>query len=91
MKTGPAGQYSLGDTRVRQHRGVKETKGVRWRGRPTPGRLSARGKSSLTSSQKLAMAEEETDETCSWLELIFQAELLPASKDGEKLGMRIKE
>lgn len=42
-------------------------------------RSAQRGKSKADFIAKLAIAEEEADETCYWLELIIEAELL--SKD----------
>lgn len=40
-------------------------------------RSAQRGKSKADFIAKLAVAEEEADETCYWLELIIAAELLP--------------
>ena len=43
-------------------------------------RSAQRGKSKLDFIAKLAIAEEEADETCYWLELILAAELLPQDR-----------
>ncbi len=43
-------------------------------------RSAQRGKSKADFIAKLAIAEEEADETCYWLELIIEAELLPPEK-----------
>lgn len=43
-------------------------------------RSAQRGKSKADFIAKLAIAEEEADETCYWLELIMSAELIPKSK-----------
>lgn len=43
-------------------------------------RSCQRGKSKADFIAKLAVAEEEADETCYWLELIIAAELLPRDR-----------
>jgi four helix bundle protein len=43
-------------------------------------RSCQRGKSKADFIAKLAVAEEEADETCYWLELIIAAELLPRER-----------
>jgi len=43
-------------------------------------RSCQRGKSKADFIAKLAVAEEEADETCYWLELIVAAELLPQER-----------
>lgn len=43
-------------------------------------RSCQRGKSKADFIAKLAVAEEEADETCYWLELIMAAELLPRDR-----------
>jgi four helix bundle protein len=43
-------------------------------------RSCQRGKSKADFIAKLAVAEEEADETCYWLELIISAELLPRDR-----------
>ena len=43
-------------------------------------RSAQRGKSKADFIAKLAIAEEEADETCYWLELIIAAELLPTER-----------
>lgn len=43
-------------------------------------RSAQRGKSKADFIAKLAIAEEEADETCYWLELIIAAELLPKDR-----------
>lgn len=43
-------------------------------------RSCQRGKSKADFIAKLAVAEEEADETCYWLELIIAAELLPCDR-----------
>jgi four helix bundle protein len=43
-------------------------------------RSAQRGKSKADFIAKLAVAEEEADETCYWLELIIKAELLPRKR-----------
>ncbi len=43
-------------------------------------RSAQRGKSKADFIAKLAIAEEEADETCYWLELIIEAELMPREK-----------
>ncbi|MBX3330586.1 MAG: four helix bundle protein [Nitrospira sp.] len=43
-------------------------------------RSCQRGKSKADFIAKLAVAEEEADETCYWLELIIGAELLPRER-----------
>lgn len=43
-------------------------------------RSCQRGKSKPDFIAKLAIAEEEADETCYWLELIIAAELLPSER-----------
>lgn len=43
-------------------------------------RSAQRGKSKADFIAKLAIAEEEADETCYWLELITEAELLPKDR-----------
>jgi four helix bundle protein len=43
-------------------------------------RSAQRGKSKADFIAKLAVAEEESDETCYWLELIIAAELLPKDR-----------
>ena len=43
-------------------------------------RSAQRGKSKADFISKLAIAEEESDETCYWLELIIAAELLPKDR-----------
>lgn len=43
-------------------------------------RSCQRGKSKADFIAKLAVAEEEADETCYWLELIIGAELLPRDR-----------
>jgi len=43
-------------------------------------RSAQRGKSKADFIAKLAVAEEEADETCYWLELIVEAELLPRER-----------
>jgi four helix bundle protein len=43
-------------------------------------RSAQRGKSKADFIAKLAIAEEESDETCYWLELIIAAELLPKDR-----------
>ena len=43
-------------------------------------RSAQRGKSKADFIAKLAIAEEEADETCYWLELIIDAELLPKDR-----------
>lgn len=43
-------------------------------------RSCQRGKSKADFIAKLAVAEEEADETCYWLELIISAELLPQDR-----------
>jgi len=42
-------------------------------------RSSQRGKSKRDFIAKLAIAEEEADETCYWLELIIEAEIMSAT------------
>lgn len=43
-------------------------------------RSCQRGKSKADFTAKLAVAEEEADETCYWLELIISAKLLPRDR-----------
>ena len=43
-------------------------------------RSAQRGKSKADFISKLAIAEEEADETCYWLELITAAELIPKDR-----------
>jgi four helix bundle protein len=43
-------------------------------------RSAQRGKSKADFIAKLAVSEEEADETCYWLELIIAAELLPQDR-----------
>jgi four helix bundle protein len=49
-------------------------------------RSAQRGKSKADFIAKLAVAEEEADETCYWLELIIAAELLPKDSMEPLLG-----
>ena len=42
-------------------------------------RSAQRGKSKPDFIAKLAIAEEEADETCDWLELIIEAEIMSAT------------
>lgn len=49
-------------------------------------RAAQRGRSKAEFASKLAIAEEEADETCYWLELILAASLLPKPRIEPLLG-----